>query len=486
MRLRRLSPALALVILAVAAPPVSAHPLGNFSVNHLTRVGISSDRVDLLYILDQAEIPTFQERGLSRAQILDRKRAAIRRGLLLSADGRRLALRVGPGEKLTFPPGQGGLKLTRLELPLSARVKAPARIELEDRTFADRLGWKAIVARPGEGTAVRSSAPAGDPTNGLRSYPKGLLDSPLDQRRASFDVRPGGGTLVAAERRGATPAVTRSDAEDGFAGVFDRATSGQGLLALLLAASFAWGAFHALAPGHGKAMVAAYLIGVRGTMKHAVALGAIVTVTHTIGVFALGFVTLLLSQHVLPEDLYPWLNLVSGLLVVVIGLGVLRARLRWHGQRRAPAPRDAGHAQGHPDAHPTTTAGRSQGPTHPHHHHGLSDAGHHDHMPDRLTWRGLLGMGASAGLIPCPSALVVLLAAVSQQEVALGLLLIVAFSLGLAGTLTVLGLVVVYAGGVTSRHSFGRGLAATLPALSAVVIVGVGCVLTVRAVGQVL
>ena len=99
------------------------------------------------------------------------------------------------------------------------------------------------------------------------------------------------------------------------------------MLVFLLLAAFGWGALHALSPGHGKAMVAAYLVGTRGTPRDAVALGGIVTVTHTIGVFALGLVTLALSAYVLPEQLYPWLNLASGLLVVVVGVAVLRSRV---------------------------------------------------------------------------------------------------------------------------------------------------------------
>jgi nickel/cobalt exporter len=205
-------------------------------------------------------------------------------------------------------------------------------------------------------------------------------------------------------------------------------------------AAFGWGALHALSPGHGKAMVAAYLVGTRGTARHAIALGATVTVTHTIGVFALGVVTLALSQYVLPEDLYPWLTLISGLLVVGIGASVLRSRLR-----KAKA----------------------------HHHH------HHEH---ELGWRGLLGMGTAAGLIPCPSALVVLLAAISQHEVALGLLLITVFSLGLAATLTALGLVVVSARKLIPRRLAAGRLATALPAVSALLIVGVGFVLTAKAV----
>jgi ABC-type nickel/cobalt efflux system permease component RcnA len=236
---------------------------------------------------------------------------------------------------------------------------------------------------------------------------------------------------------------TRNASGHGFAAVFEDAAAGQGVLALLLLAAFGWGTLHALSPGHGKAMVAAYLIGTRGTARHAVWLGVTVTITHTIGVFALGLVTLALSQYILPEDLYPWLTVVSGLLVVMIGAGVLRARFR----RR------------HHD--------------HAHHH-------HHEHST--VTRRSLIAMGAAAGLIPCPSALVVLLGAIAQHEVALGLLLIVAFSVGLAATLTGLGLAVVYARRILPRGRLTGRVAALAPSVSALAIVVVGCVLTAQAV----
>jgi nickel/cobalt transporter (NicO) family protein len=430
----------AIAVLLLSAPATSAHPLGNFSVNHLSTVRISEDEVRVRYILDQAEIPTVQERGLSRAEVLEHKLGEVQRRLALLVDGRRVGLKPAGAPRLTFPSGAGGLRTTRLELPLRAEVRHARRVELRDGTFPGRVGWRAIVSAPGEGTTVRTGAPSGDPTHGLRRYPDDLLSSPLDRRTAAFSVGPGAGTLVAPRAEGGSFAETRSEA-DGFAGLFEDAASGERILLLLLLAAFGWGALHALSPGHGKAMVAAYLVGTRGTARHAVALGATVTVTHTIGVFALGVVTLALAQYVLPEDLYPWLTLVAGLMVVVIGTGVLRSRLR---KTR--------------------------------HHH------HHSHAPEALGWRGLLGMGAAAGLIPCPSALVVLLAAISQHEVALGLLLITAFSLGLAGTLTVLGLAVVSARKlIPPRLAAGR-MAAVLPAASALLIVGVGCVLTVRAV----
>ena len=315
---------------------------------------------------------------------------------------------------------------------------------------------------------MRSSVYAEDPTDGLRSYPQDTISSPLDQRRATFAVSPGGGTVQAPtpppDYRG--PAGDR--AEDGFAGLFEDAAAGEGVLALLLLAAFGWGALHALSPGHGKAMVAAYLIGTRGTARHAVGLGAIVTITHTIGVFGLGLVTLLLSQYILPEDLYPWLNLVAGLLVVLVGFGVLRSRIR---HRRGHHHHDAhGHHHHHDNDH------------HDHHHHGHGHHGHSHEIPSQVTWRGLVGMGTAAGLIPCPSALVVLLGAIAQHQVGLGLVLIVAFSFGLAATLTALGLAVVYARRAFGRVRIPRSVVTGLPAVSAVLIVGVGLVLTAQAI----
>ena len=461
MSVRSVLVAAALVLALVAVPGVApttahAHPLGNFSVNHVTTVRISDDEVHLRYLLDQAEIPTVQERGLSPKEVLERKRAEVLQGLQLTVDGKRTALRVARGAKASFPPGSGGLPTSRFEFRLTASVDSPGSVRLRDNTFEDRVGWRAIVPAPGEGTAVRTDVPSGDPTNGLRRYPDDLLSSPLDRRDAAFSVRPGDGTLVAPRSEGgAFIATGESRGDGGFERLFERASAGEGVLVLLLLAAFGWGALHALSPGHGKAMVAAYLVGTRGRPRHAVILGATVTVTHTIGVFALGLVTLALSQYVLPEDLYPWLNLAAGLLVVGIGAGVLRSRVR-HAKRHHQ------HQHHHPDHQ------------HQHHHH------HHD-----VTPRGLLGMGAAAGLIPCPSALVVLLAAVSQHEVGLGMLLIVAFSLGLAATLTALGLAVVYARRLVPRLKLPR-LAAALPAASALLIVGVGCVLTVNALPEAL
>jgi nickel/cobalt transporter (NicO) family protein len=481
--MRRLILTLAAVIAAaaaLAAPAASAHPLGNFSINHLVSVRVSTNRVDLHYILDQAEIPTFQERSLSNAAVLARKRSEVQRNLTLTVDGQRTPLQLMPQASLSHPPGQGGLPLTRVELSLQAHAPGAQRrvVRVHDATFPGRVGWKAIITLPGSGTAVRSSVPSADPTKGLRSYPQDALSSPLDQRSATLIVRPGAGSVIAPNGRVEHGASTRNRSGDGFAGIFANAAAGKGVLLFLLLAAFGWGAIHALSPGHGKSMVAAYLIGTRGTVRDAVALGATVTITHTIGVFALGLVTLALSQYVLPEQLYPWLNLASGLLVLAIGAGVLRARIRTakaHDHDHAHT-HDHGHAHDHPHDHDHTSDR-----DHPH---DNSQNHPHPHRHDHVSTKGIIAMGASAGLLPCPSALVVLLAAIAQHQIALGLLMIVVFSLGLATTLTGLGVAVVSAGRVTSKLNISPRLTTALPAISALVIVVAGAILTVHAVPQ--
>jgi nickel/cobalt exporter len=230
------------------------------------------------------------------------------------------------------------------------------------------------------------------------------------------------------------------------------------LLVSLLLAAF-WGAAHALTPGHGKALVAAYLVGTRGKPRHAFLLGGTVTLAHTAGVFGLGIVTLGLSQLIVPEQLYPWLTLVSGVLVVIVGASVLRQRLR----------NRAGHVHQHAHDH-----------EHPHGHH------HHSDGAADMTSKGILGVGVAAGLLPCPSALVVLLSAIALHRIGIGLALIFAFSVGLATTITGIGLVAVFARRAFSRVSLEGPLVRTLPAVSAALILVVGVVITARAVPGVL
>jgi nickel/cobalt exporter len=427
---------LAVALAALVLPALaSAHPLGNFTINRFSRVEVSGPRVYVRYVLDMAEIPTFQAGRIdARAGRAYARRIA--RNAHLAVDGRPAAL-TPLRTALAHPLGAGGLHTTRLEVILAGpRLGATSRLAYRDDNYRDRIGWKEIV--------VGATTPS--TSHELRAYPKSLLQSPLDTTSVTATLEPHGGPAVPPSvSSGASLQAPDRVADAGFAKLVGRSHLSALVILASLAAALFWGAAHALSPGHGKTIVTAYLVGQRGTPRHAALLGLIVTVTHTIGVFGLGLVTLALSQFIVPDRLYPWLNLVSGLLVVGIGASVLRARLR---RRRA------------------------------HHHH------HHQAEPD-ARFRSLLAVGVSGGLLPCPSALVVLLAAISLHRVAFGLVLILAFSAGLALTITGIGLAAVLARSVFRRASFEGPLVRLLPAVSALVILAAGLAMTVRAVPKV-
>ena len=307
---------------------------------------------------------------------------------------------------------------------------------------------------------TESSAPATSRSNELRTYPTSLLRSPLDVRSATVEYQPGS-SPAPAPTIGVTAAPEHKNG--GFESLIQRGDLSVGVILLSLLIAAFWGAVHALTPGHGKALVAGYLVGTKGKPRHAFLLGATVTATHTAGVFALGLVTLALSQFIVPDQLYPWLTLTSGLLVVVVGASVLRQRLRGRAADHHHHHGEDGHHHDHDG----------------HHHNGAHH--HHHHDDDALTSRGILGVGIAAGLLPCPSALVVLLSAIALHRIGFGFALIAAFSLGLAITITGIGLVAVLARRVFSRVSFEGRLVSALPAISALVILGVGVALTVKA-----
>jgi nickel/cobalt exporter len=429
-----------LVVLAAALlAPVAAqaHPLGNFTINRFARVEVSGHRLYVRYVLDLAEIPTFQAQQAGVDPGVYSARLA--RGLHVTVDGRSIPL-LPVGHALGFPMGVGGLHTMRLEVIMRGpRVDAAAKVAVHDTNYADRIGWKEIVF----------GAQASSLSDELRAYPKSLLQSPLDVTTATATVAPTSGPVPGLTRGKALEAPDRV-ADSGFTRLITRSHLGVLVILASLAAAFFWGAAHALSPGHGKTIVTAYLIGKRGTAKDAALLGGIVTVTHTIGVFALGLVTLALSQWIVPDRLYPWIDLVAGLMVVSIGLTVLRSR----------AKHAAAHRHGHE------------------HHH------QHDHEHD-VSRRSLLAVGVSGGLLPCPSALVVLLAAISLHRLAFGLVLIVAFSLGLALSITGIGLGAVLAKKAFARRSFDGVLIRTLPAVSALVIVVAGVLMTAHAIPKV-
>jgi ABC-type nickel/cobalt efflux system permease component RcnA len=521
-------------LLGGLASSASAHPLGNFTVNTYLRVEASGGELYLRQVVDMAEIPAFQERDL-----VDRDgglvpyaaaRAGERAGGIdLTVDGRRRV--VEPVSQVArYRPGQGGLPVLRYAAwyrVAGAKDLAGGdhAVAVRVGSFADRIGWHELVVRASSGARVEgSTAGPEDVADELRSYPGGLLSHPLEVTSATFAWSPGDGAGAVGPLTSDPESRVAESSPGGLGGlVDDDLSAGVILLALLLA--MGWGALHSLSPGHGKTMVAAYLVGTRGTARHALLLGAFVTVTHTVGVIGLGLITLFASRYVLPETLFPWINLVAALLVVGVGLWVVRRRagsVRAAWAHRRAHRRGVAHHHHHHGAEPTGTpalalagvgAGVSLVEAHDHGHaragHGHDHGRHHDHghahgghghghdhhhgpgghthaPPEDLSMRSLLAVGASAGIIPCPSALVLLLGAIAVGRVGYGLVLVLAFSLGLAGLLSVIGLLVLYARRFVERLPLDGRLAAAVPALSALVIVGLGIVLTVRAIPGVL
>lgn len=475
-----------LALVATLLPaPASAHPLGNFTINRYSRVELSTEIVRVVYVLDFAEIPTLLEQSLidtngdgemSSAELdvyLNRLLPEIVDNIRLVVGDQRLELEIVERSAVTIP-GLADMPTMRIDAVFTSRL--PHGWEERgfggyiDRNYQDKLGWRELVIVGGPGVEVESTgALAEDVSRELREYPEGAETSLMLMSEATFTIVPGTGQVSGFTGLPESATAVTDRAESG--GVFDRVGSlvsqrelTPGALALALLLATVWGAAHALSPGHGKAVVAAYLIGARGTPKHAVLLGLTVTATHTAGVFALGVVTLYLSRYILPEDLYPWLSVASGLLVISIGATLVYSRMRGH----------AGHDHHHHDhKHPHNHE-------HHHHHHALplthSHGGRtHTHLPpgaqgERVTWRALLALGVSGGLVPCPSALVLLLGAISLGRLELGMLLVTAFSIGLAAVLTGIGLLLVYARRAFERYSFTPRVPRLLPIASAAAI----------------
>jgi ABC-type nickel/cobalt efflux system permease component RcnA len=481
---------LALAVFASLIPrEAQAHPLGNFTINHYSRLEFAEENARITYVLDYAEIPTLQQRarldangdgelsGKESDAYLDAEMPSLVEGIRLRAGHEVLPLEV-LDRSADYRSGQGGLPTLRVETHLLADLPKDWRGEAHyaDQTYANRLGWREIVVRGGPEVAIRdSTVQANSVSNELRSYPRDMLSSPPDVREASFALAPGDGS-VHNDAAGRT-AERVGTSFGGVTGRIDALVSVERLsaavVALSMLAAFFWGAAHALTPGHGKAVVAAYLIGARGTAKHAGILGLTVTLTHTAGVFVLGAVTLYLSRYILPEVLYPWLSVASGLLVVLIGLALLYRHLDRMFHDRKAEHTHVEHTHPHDGAHSYV-------------HHTHSHGGH-SHLPvdgSKITWRGLVALGVSGGLVPCPAALVLLLGAISLDRLAFGMVLVLAFSAGLAIILTGIGLLMIYARKLFERFTFEARVPRLLPVVSALGISLAGIVILFGSLGR--
>jgi len=525
------------VLLALAGPGIaSAHPLGNFSINHYDGLTLYPDRVELRSVVDTAEIPTVQDGQTppaSRSNAAAKRCADIADAVSVSVRGKPVRWTVDSAT-LTYPPGQAGLATTRLvcELSAPAELNRAADVAITDSLLPNHIGWREITATGSGVRILDSPLPSASVSDELRSYPNDLLSSPLDVRAATLRVTPGGdgsaGSTTPANSTGPLDRITGNltNVFTSMVGARDL-TPIVGLLAVLL--SLVLGASHAMLPGHGKTVMAAYLAGRRGSVRDAVLVGATVTATHTAGVLILGLVVTVTSA-VAGEGALRVLGVVSGLLVAVIGAGLLRAA--WRARRLRPVSVDAelpalapahSHSHGHPHSdahshdHPYGDAhshdhshsydhshGHSHGDDHSHgHDHSHShDGAHghdraHDHSPPHghrhgpghhhhhhYGRAGLVGLGVAGGLVPSPSALVVLLGAVALGRTWFGVLLVLGYGLGMAAMLTAAGILLVRLRDRLERLDFQRRTArlnALLPLGTATLVLVVGLGMAARA-----
>ena len=503
-------------LLLGAAPAAWAHPLGNFTVNTANRIVVSARDVRVLHVVDTAEIPTLQlsqrpdgpdadrDGSVTDAELRDWSRAeCLRSGpqLQLLLDGRPAALELVQAAARTIP-GQAGLPTQRTECTFDVAGVAPRRVEFNDPTSAGRTGWKEVSATVLCGSVVGApDLPQDSPSGLLTRYPQDLLASPVDVTQAAFGVTTG--STCRTENGAPGPAQVLPRGVDRLTQAYTRFVGRQeltvpvALLAVLL--SVALGCGHAVAPGHGKTVIAAYLVGQRGTWRQALWLGATVTATHTAGVLLLGGL-LSLTSVAAPERFIPATEVASGLLLAGVGAFLLRRALRQRQRRGHPHDHDHDHDHAHDHDHDhaddpvavgagtVTTAAAPPGREHDHsagqHEHGGRT---HTHLPRpdvQLGWRTLATMGIAGGLVPSPSALVVLLGASALGRPAFGAVLVLGYGLGMALTLTVAGLLLLRARALLDTRGWAAGrtgrVAAVLPGLTAAIVLLVGALVVLR------
>jgi ABC-type nickel/cobalt efflux system permease component RcnA len=521
------------------SPLAFAHPMGNFSINHYVKITVAANSVDVLYLLDFAEIPTYQDVrqfGLtpkpddpSLAPYLAKQAEVLRAGLSVQDDGQTVPLRC-VSRQILFAEGAGGLPTMKIGLVFRGAFTASNGSASHTLTYADNnypghAGWKeVVVAKDARALILSSSVPDTDRSRQLTNYATDLLNSPPQQLTARVEFKSLAPASDAPVQRSAVngpvpkaitaagqpapaksvgPAVSPAQAKTSDirlrnaetsslrAGIettqnislhanaqrtpqnrFTQLISSRGSLSfwvLLSAALIAagLGALHALEPGHGKTIVAAYLVGSRGTARHAVLLGIVVTAAHTAGVYLLGDVTLYASRYIVPEQLYPWLGAISGL--TVTGLGVFMFLRHLTGQTG-----EHSHASGEKHSHWFTVMSRQSASA-------VASQPDVGSAEGPVSLRQLCALGITGGIVPCPAALVVLLSAFSLHRIGFGLFLITAFSIGLAVVLVAVGLTMVYAKQLLSRIGTAGPLQRYLPLLSSAFMVVLGAGIAVSA-----
>lgn len=453
------------ILICSSAATAQAHPLGNFTINHLAKIDAAGRSLHVRYVLDIAEIPTFQimrarsqDGTWNRAQLntwATSELPLVTDGLQIKLDGVQATLRE-QRVRAWLRPGAGGLPILYWVADFATPLAPGAhRVDVQDRVYGDRrIGWKDVVV-----------APYTEPTHELLSYPSVLIGSPRRVDGLTFTLSAAGLPSALVAHSDETPDVNGSSSivrSNALSTMFADSNRTLPFIVLTMLVAFGLGALHAVEPGHGKAVLAFTLVGSRATVKQAAILAGALTFAHTIGVVLLGAVLFVAADFV-SESVYPWITLLSGALIAIIGARQVAAYLRTHDF--------FGSARG--DAHH-----HRDGVEHVHHH-GDGDHGHSHVIPGTspINFRGAVVAAMSGGAAPCPAAIVVMLAALRLHQVGYGFVLIVLFSLGLAATLTALGIAIVHGSGLLSRGERFRDVVAAGPLISAVVISLVGALM---------
>jgi nickel/cobalt exporter len=538
---RRLLLAFLLGAMTVGLPAaVLAHPLGNFTINHYAGITVARDHVTLDVVIDMAEIPTFQERLKidtdGDGDVSDEEAAAAApvecgaegSALRLAVAGSPVSVGTASRAAISFPPGLGGLSTMRIECgyaaALPAALSGPTTITFSDTSFTDRIGWREVIAS-GDGVAIDANGlPTTSPSKRLTSYPADLISQPLDMRSVTIVATPQAaptGTAVPAAvgpaEAAAAAGVSVVGAVPGGVGgelpaIFQSVDVSPIVLFLSILTALGLGAGHAVTPGHGKTLMAAYLVGTRGTALHAVGLGLAVTVSHTLGILVLAALVVG-AQGLLPPDVVVrGAPVIAAVTIVAIGGWMLIAEVRRRLAARSTvaAGGEHSHGPGHPaelHEHDHATADGHAGRDHHHaaadghsghdHHHDeaqLAPGEHrhggitHSHLPpvgSTISWRGLIALGLAGGLIPSTSALFILLGSIVAGRPAFGFVLVVVFGFGMALVMTGVGLAMVFARTRLDRLPSGSGLgrlARHTPLVAAVVVLAFGLYLTAQAI----
>ncbi|MEV6293949.1 nickel transporter [Streptomyces sp. NPDC051896] len=467
------------VLALLPAGPASAHPLGNFTVNRYDGLVAAPGLLRVDHVEDLAEIPATQAgpdlRRLGMGEWARQRCARAAEDSRLTVDGRTATL-TAVGATARLRPGQAGLHTLRVECRLTAPLPRRATVALgfHSADVTGGPGWREITARGDRMTLTATDVPKASVSHELTTYPKDLLSSPADTTAASVRLRPGGPAL-AEERQTEPGAAILPRGADRWTRALDDLVARHdltvGFAALALLVAVVLGAMHALAPGHGKTLMAAAAAarGGRARLRDVLPLAASVTVTHTLGVVALGL--LVTAGSAATPSVIAWLGIAGGALVLTAGAGLVRKV--WSARH---------HQHAHSHSH--------SGHTHTHSGHTHTHGGHTHTHPTAPTLRGTLLLGFAGGLVPSPSAVVVLVGAAALGKAWFGLLLVVAYGAGLALTLTAAGFAVVRLGSGASRvlerrprwtaHPVAALVRRSVPLASALVVMALGAGLVLR------